>query len=186
MFWPWWSSDYEADIIPKTWSFFSLIRQRMTPPQQCMPMLLTWRRPFLTLQTPLLQLAHRPASPSVLLRTPPPNQTRPDGRSILTTTAVRSTTTTLPQDRAVGLIPVAPQQEQVWSLWASSIPVSTPSSAHSLGSDWEQLLDETTGRHYYYNHALKQTSWTAPEPSPPPSSTDEALSHDKEENGPVR
>uniref|UniRef100_A0A673GXE2 Rho GTPase-activating protein 27-like n=1 Tax=Sinocyclocheilus rhinocerous TaxID=307959 RepID=A0A673GXE2_9TELE len=55
----------------------------------------------------------------------------------------------------------------------SPIPVSTPSSAHSLGSDWEQLLDETTGRHYYYNYALKQTSWTAPEPSePPPSSTD--------------
>uniref|UniRef100_A0A671LUZ5 Rho GTPase-activating protein 27-like n=1 Tax=Sinocyclocheilus anshuiensis TaxID=1608454 RepID=A0A671LUZ5_9TELE len=55
----------------------------------------------------------------------------------------------------------------------SPIPVSTPSSAHLLGSDWEQLLDETTGRHYYYNYALKQTSWTAPEPTePPPSSTD--------------
>lgn len=66
----------------------------------------------------------------------------------------------------------------------SPIPVSTPSSAHSLGSDWEQLLDETTGRHYYYNQALKQTSWTAPEPSPPPSSTDKALSHGKEANGP--
>uniref|UniRef100_A0A8C2I8E3 Rho GTPase activating protein 27, like n=1 Tax=Cyprinus carpio TaxID=7962 RepID=A0A8C2I8E3_CYPCA len=64
------------------------------------------------------------------------------------------------------------------------ISVSTPSSAHSLGSDWEQLLDETTGRHYYYNHALKQTSWTAPEPSPPPSSPDEAHSHGKEPNGP--
>lgn len=117
MFWPWWSSDDEADIIPQTLSFFSFIRQRMTPPRQCMPMFLTWRRPFLALQTPLLQLAHRPASPSVLLRTPPPRPTRPDGRPILTTTAVRSTTTTLPQDRAVGLIPVAPQQEQVWSLW---------------------------------------------------------------------
>lgn len=66
------------------------------------------------------------------------------------------------------------------------ISVSTPSSAHSLGSDWEQLLDETTGRHYYYNHALKQTSWTAPEPSPPPSSPDEAHSHGKEPNGPVK
>ncbi len=68
----------------------------------------------------------------------------------------------------------------------SPIPVSTPSSAHSLGSDWEQLLDETTGRHYYYNQALKQTSWTAPEPSPPPSSTDKALIHGMEANGPVR
>ncbi|XP_016307925.1 rho GTPase-activating protein 27-like [Sinocyclocheilus anshuiensis] len=67
----------------------------------------------------------------------------------------------------------------------SPIPVSTPSSAHLLGSDWEQLLDETTGRHYYYNYALKQTSWTAPEPTePPPSSTDKAHSHGKEPNGP--
>ncbi|XP_059407609.1 rho GTPase-activating protein 27-like isoform X3 [Carassius carassius] len=68
----------------------------------------------------------------------------------------------------------------------SPIPASTPSSAHSLGSDWEQLLDETTGRHYYYNHALKQSSWTAPEPSPPPtpSSPDKAQSQGKEPNGP--
>ncbi|XP_016335239.1 rho GTPase-activating protein 27 isoform X2 [Sinocyclocheilus anshuiensis] len=66
----------------------------------------------------------------------------------------------------------------------SPIPVSTPSSAHSLGSDWEQLLDESTGRHYYYNHILKQTSWTAPESSQPPSSTDRAHSHGKEANEP--
>ncbi|XP_026063376.1 rho GTPase-activating protein 27-like isoform X3 [Carassius auratus] len=68
----------------------------------------------------------------------------------------------------------------------SPIPASTPSSAHSLGSDWEQLLDETTGRHYYYNHALKQSSWTAPEPSPPPppSSPDKTQSQGKEPNGP--
>lgn len=52
--------------------------------------------------------------------------------------------------------------------------VSTPSSAHSLGSDWQQLLDEATGRHYYYNHTLKQSSWTAPEPLSPPPSTDGA------------
>ncbi|XP_052407708.1 rho GTPase-activating protein 15 isoform X6 [Carassius gibelio] len=68
----------------------------------------------------------------------------------------------------------------------SPIPASTLSSAHSLGSDWEQLLDETTGRHYYYNHALKQSSWTAPEPSPPPppSSPDKTQSQGKEPNGP--
>ncbi|XP_067268675.1 rho GTPase-activating protein 27 isoform X2 [Pseudorasbora parva] len=59
-------------------------------------------------------------------------------------------------------------------------PASTSSSAHSLGSDWEQLLDETTGRHYYYNQALKQTSWTAPEQSPPPSSMEGAHSLGKE------
>ncbi|KAK7167395.1 hypothetical protein R3I94_001709 [Phoxinus phoxinus] len=53
-------------------------------------------------------------------------------------------------------------------------------SAHSLDSDWEKLLDEATGRHYYYNHVLKETSWTAPEPSPPPSSTDVAHGHGNE------
>lgn len=68
----------------------------------------------------------------------------------------------------------------------SSIPVSSPSSAHSLGSDWEKLLDETTGRHYYHNHASKKTSWTAPEPSSPTSSTDMAHSHGNEADEPVR
>ncbi|KAK7175116.1 hypothetical protein R3I93_002119 [Phoxinus phoxinus] len=62
----------------------------------------------------------------------------------------------------------------------SPMPVSSPSSAHSLDSDWEKLLDEATGRHYYYNHVLKETSWTAPEPSPPPSSTDVAHGHGNE------
>ncbi|XP_067237763.1 rho GTPase-activating protein 27 isoform X2 [Chanodichthys erythropterus] len=66
----------------------------------------------------------------------------------------------------------------------SAMPEPTPSSAHSLGSDWVQLLDETTGRHYYYNSTLKQTSWTAPEPSSSLSSTDEAHSHGKEADFP--
>ncbi|XP_073698359.1 rho GTPase-activating protein 27 isoform X2 [Garra rufa] len=61
----------------------------------------------------------------------------------------------------------------------SSIPVPTPQ-----GSDWEQALDETTGRLYYYNPTLNQSSWTAPELSPPPTSTDKAHSHGKEANGP--
>ncbi|XP_066530343.1 rho GTPase-activating protein 27 isoform X2 [Hoplias malabaricus] len=50
-------------------------------------------------------------------------------------------------------------------------PSTSASPALSQGSDWEQLLDETTGRHYYYNHSLKQTTWEAPEPQivgPPP------------------
>ncbi|XP_076866264.1 rho GTPase-activating protein 27 isoform X2 [Brachyhypopomus gauderio] len=51
----------------------------------------------------------------------------------------------------------------------------TPASvspALSQGSDWEQLLDETTGRHYYYNPTLQQTSWQAPEPLSPAPVTD--------------
>lgn len=92
-------------------------RLRMTPPLQCMQTLLTWRRPFLALQTPLPPPVPHPASPSVPAQTPHTRPARPDGRSILTTTAVRSTTTTLPQERVVGLIPVALTQELVWSLW---------------------------------------------------------------------
>ncbi|XP_072531286.1 rho GTPase-activating protein 27 isoform X2 [Salminus brasiliensis] len=55
---------------------------------------------------------------------------------------------------------------------ASALPAPVATSpALSQSSEWEQLLDETTGRHYYYNHALKQTTWVAPEPQtdgPPP------------------
>ncbi|XP_036423256.1 rho GTPase-activating protein 12 isoform X2 [Colossoma macropomum] len=48
---------------------------------------------------------------------------------------------------------------------ATALPApSSTSPALPRSSDWEQLLDETTGRHYYYNHTLKQTTWVAPEP----------------------
>ncbi|XP_056609243.1 rho GTPase-activating protein 27 isoform X2 [Triplophysa dalaica] len=52
--------------------------------------------------------------------------------------------------------------------------VSTPSSTNSVGSDWQQVLDEATGKHYYYNHTLNQTTWSAPDPLSPPPSTDES------------
>ncbi|XP_060713159.1 rho GTPase-activating protein 27 isoform X2 [Tachysurus vachellii] len=45
-------------------------------------------------------------------------------------------------------------------------PSSLPPS-FSPGSDWKQLLDESTGRHYYYNATLNQTSWGTPEPLSP-------------------
>lgn len=48
---------------------------------------------------------------------------------------------------------------------APSVPA--PSSLPPILSqdpDWEQLMDETTGRCYYYNAALNRTSWIAPEP----------------------
>ncbi|TSV28428.1 Rho GTPase-activating protein 27 [Bagarius yarrelli] len=45
-----------------------------------------------------------------------------------------------------------------------SVPAPSPlPPAFSPGSDWERLVDDTTGRHYYYNAALNQTSWDAPE-----------------------
>lgn len=52
--------------------------------------------------------------------------------------------------------------------------VSTPSSTDSVGSDWQQVWDEATGRHYYYNHTLNQTTWSAPDLLSPPPSTDES------------
>uniref|UniRef100_A0AAY4DZH3 Rho GTPase-activating protein 27-like n=1 Tax=Denticeps clupeoides TaxID=299321 RepID=A0AAY4DZH3_9TELE len=58
-----------------------------------------------------------------------------------------------------------------WDNPRSSAPTSnmesmaspqTPSSpASSKGSDWEQLMDETTGRHYYYNSISGQTIWAS-------------------------
>ncbi|KAG7317374.1 hypothetical protein KOW79_019672 [Hemibagrus wyckioides] len=51
---------------------------------------------------------------------------------------------------------------------APSVPA--PSSlppALLPGSDWEQLLDEVTGRHYYYSASLNQTTWDPPEPLSP-------------------
>ncbi|XP_051571274.1 rho GTPase-activating protein 27-like [Myxocyprinus asiaticus] len=62
--------------------------------------------------------------------------------------------------------------------------MSTPSSAHSQGSDWEQLLDEATGKHYYYNHTLKQSSWTVPEPLSPLPTADGVQDHSKQADVP--
>ncbi|XP_051995588.1 rho GTPase-activating protein 27 isoform X2 [Xyrauchen texanus] len=62
--------------------------------------------------------------------------------------------------------------------------LSTPSSAHSQGSDWKQLMDEASGRHYYYNHTLKQTSWTVPDPLSPPPSANGVHNHCKQADVP--
>ncbi|TRY96479.1 hypothetical protein DNTS_031531 [Danionella cerebrum] len=64
----------------------------------------------------------------------------------------------------------------------SLVPVS--SSANSQGSDWEQLLDETTGRPYYYNHASKQTSWAAPVTTVSPTNQQGPQSEGREVVGP--
>ncbi|KAM6957818.1 rho GTPase-activating protein 27 [Aplochiton taeniatus] len=42
-------------------------------------------------------------------------------------------------------------------------------AASSKGSGWEPLVDDTTGRKYYYNPTSGDTSWDAPEPSSPSS-----------------
>ncbi|XP_040917990.1 rho GTPase-activating protein 27-like isoform X2 [Toxotes jaculatrix] len=54
----------------------------------------------------------------------------------------------------------------------SPSPVLSPASSQG-SSGWEQLMDEVSGRFYYYNPTTRATSWTAPEllsPSSPPAS----------------
>ncbi|XP_062293955.1 rho GTPase-activating protein 27-like isoform X2 [Scomber scombrus] len=47
---------------------------------------------------------------------------------------------------------------------------SSSSSSSSQGSCvWERLLDEASGRFYYYNPITRSTSWSAPEPPSPAS-----------------
>ncbi|XP_071320072.1 rho GTPase-activating protein 27-like isoform X2 [Trachinotus anak] len=53
---------------------------------------------------------------------------------------------------------------------ASPSPLLSPAS--SQGScGWEQLVDEVSGRFYYYNPTTRATSWTAPEPPSPSCSS---------------
>ncbi|XP_073800440.1 rho GTPase-activating protein 27 isoform X1 [Danio rerio] len=77
--------------------------------------------------------------------------------------------------------PRSPQPGAGMESVTAPVPASSPPSARS---DWEQLLDEATGRHYYYNHASNKTSWTAPEPSAPASSKQGPHSQDKDKERP--
>ncbi|XP_063043763.1 rho GTPase-activating protein 27 isoform X2 [Engraulis encrasicolus] len=54
-------------------------------------------------------------------------------------------------------------------LSTSSLTSPCASTSSSRGSDWEQLLDETTGRYYYHNPSSGQTSWAAPDLTSPAS-----------------
>ncbi|XP_078100998.1 LOW QUALITY PROTEIN: rho GTPase-activating protein 27-like [Sander vitreus] len=64
-----------------------------------------------------------------------------------------------------------PSADMDRSRGCSPSPLVSPAS--SQGSCvWEQLVDEVSGRFYYYNPASGATSWDAPEsPSPPGSTT---------------
>ncbi|XP_050924551.1 rho GTPase-activating protein 27 isoform X2 [Lates calcarifer] len=63
--------------------------------------------------------------------------------------------------------------------------LTSPASSQS-SCGWEQLLDEVSGRVYYYNPSTRVTSWTAPEPFSPssPSSPTGSTTNRKHDNGP--
>ncbi|KAJ8404326.1 hypothetical protein AAFF_G00340990 [Aldrovandia affinis] len=71
------------------------------------------------------------------------------------------------------------------------VPLSSPSTSPSpspptaAGSDWEKLLDEASGRPYFYNHVSRETSWVPPELGSPSSEVTEPVSLPQlQEDGP--
>lgn len=68
-------------------------------------------------------------------------------------------------------------------------PALSPSTASppAWTSDWEQLVDETSGRPYFYNPMSGETSWEPPEQlSPYPPLMEPMSVHRFHEDGPVR
>lgn len=69
-------------------------------------------------------------------------------------------------------------------------PVFSPSTASptpAWTSDWEQLVDETSGRPYFYNPMSGETTWEPPEQLSPYSPLMEPMSvHRFHEDDPVR
>ncbi|XP_047233373.1 rho GTPase-activating protein 27 isoform X4 [Girardinichthys multiradiatus] len=70
--------------------------------------------------------------------------------------------------------------------WLPPEVTCSPSPSPSgWDSDWEQLVDETTGQPYFYNHMSGKTSWDPPEQKSPYSSPMEPMSvHRFQDNGP--
>ncbi|KAB5530633.1 hypothetical protein PHYPO_G00131620 [Pangasianodon hypophthalmus] len=108
-----------------------------------------------TCSSPGLPLSPAPDSPEW--------ESRPEqDNSKMSYPATHPQSPTLPTGMDASALPIP-------AMPAPSVPapfVPAPSSlppALSQGSDWEQLLDSTTGRHYYYNAILNQSSWVAPE-----------------------
>ncbi|XP_054898766.1 rho GTPase-activating protein 27-like isoform X3 [Poeciliopsis prolifica] len=56
------------------------------------------------------------------------------------------------------------------------VPFPPPSPQSDWASEWEQLVDETTGQPYFYNHMSGETSWDPPEQQSPYPSPMEPMS----------
>ncbi|XP_029541077.2 rho GTPase-activating protein 27-like [Oncorhynchus nerka] len=83
--------------------------------------------------------------------------------------------------------PEAPAEEPVCLSPSPSpqSPTSTSVSAPAWTADWEQCLDVTSGRQYFYNPVSGETSWEPPEPQCPYPPLMEPLSgHSSLEEGP--
>ncbi|CDQ97176.1 unnamed protein product, partial [Oncorhynchus mykiss] len=83
--------------------------------------------------------------------------------------------------------PEAPAEEPVCSSPSpsSQSPTSTSVSHPAWTADWEQCLDVTSGRQYFYNPVSGETSWEPPEPQCPYPPLMEPLSgHSSLEEGP--
>lgn len=66
-------------------------------------------------------------------------------------------------------------------------PFLSTSPASRWSSDWEQLVDETSGRPYFYNPTSGETSWEPPEQQSPYPLLMEPMSvHRFHNDGPVR
>ncbi|XP_051795701.1 rho GTPase-activating protein 27 isoform X3 [Acanthochromis polyacanthus] len=83
--------------------------------------------------------------------------------------------------------PEPPPAEEPFSPSPPQSPALSQSTASptARASDWEQLVDETSGRPYFYNPMSGETSWEPPEPlSPYPPLMEPMSVHRFHEDGP--
>uniref|UniRef100_A0A8C9YHC4 Rho GTPase activating protein 27, like n=1 Tax=Sander lucioperca TaxID=283035 RepID=A0A8C9YHC4_SANLU len=122
---------------------------------------------------------------------PPPTQTGPEAAPLSPVYANVSSLkkASLPQISVSGVVfPPSPPPGPAPSPPGSSSGMIRPASplrpqdGWQGSCVWEQLVDEVSGRFYYYNPASGATSWDAPESPSPPGST----ANRKPSEGPVR
>ncbi|CAJ1080106.1 rho GTPase-activating protein 27 isoform X1 [Xyrichtys novacula] len=85
------------------------------------------------------------------------------------------------------LDPEPPPEEGPCSPSPPQSPTLSPSTASPSGwtSDWEQLVDESSGQFYFYNRMSGETSWEPPEQlSPYPAQMEPMSVHRFHEDGP--